>query len=214
MRMRLLVAALTLAGTFAVAQEDMKRFELSPGYAFASTDQVGARSNTSGWDGSLTYNLSHWLGAEADVSGNYYSTSASGAFGGVPVGVSASSSNHAFLFGPRVAARGGKMVPFAHGLLGMNRQSVSVSSNFLTPVNLSAADSAFATALGGGLNYHISPRVGLRTQLDYLLTNHGASAGVPRQNNIRGIGGLVFTFGNSSSLSAKNAQSRPSGGQH
>lgn len=50
----------------------------------------------------------------------------------------------------------------------------------------SVTDSAFAMALGGGLDYNLSPHYGLRLgQFDYLYTGHDMNAVA---NNILGAG--------------------------
>src|SRR2546427_1785439 len=59
-----------------------------------------------------------------------------------------SASDHTFLFGPRVSVSVGKLKPFVHGLFGEARTKGNGSG-------LSISDTAFATALGGGVDYRL-----------------------------------------------------------
>jgi hypothetical protein len=58
-------------------------------------------------------------------------------------------------------------------------------------VSVSGTDNAFASALGGGVEYGVSKHVGVITSADYLMTRHLSAT----QNNLRVSAGLSFRFG-------------------
>jgi hypothetical protein len=72
----------------------------------------------------------------------------------------ASFSEHKYLFGPRVSVSVGKIRPFAEALFGAAHVSVSHSG---------PSDTAFATGLGGGIDYRIIRPIAWRFQGDYVL---------------------------------------------
>ncbi len=88
-----------------------------------------------------------------------------------------------YLFGPRVSVSIGKIRPFAHALFGAGHVNVST-------LGYSASDTAFATALGGGLDYHLVPLLSWRFQGDYLQTRFFGNT----QNNGRFSTGIVLNF--------------------
>src|SRR5262249_52382814 len=101
-----------------------------------------------------------------------------------------------YLFGPRFSYRTEHLTPFIHALFGAAR----VTSN-VTPPPLSAffnrtfSENAFATALGGGLDWNFNKHVSWRMiQAEYLLTRFN-DGGENHQNNIRPATGLVIHFG-------------------
>jgi hypothetical protein len=88
-----------------------------------------------------------------------------------------------YLFGPRVSFSEGRFRPFAHVLIGAAH--LHESGNLF-----SASETDFADAIGGGLDYHLIPRVAWRVQADALQTRfHGE-----RQNDARISTGLVVKF--------------------
>jgi S1-C subfamily serine protease len=100
---------------------------------------------------------------------------------------------------------------FAHALFGANDLSATVKSasvkGFAIP-GLTASDTAFAAAFGGGADSKIAKNLAFRIQADYLLTTHNFSGGVQgvaaHQNNVRASVGIVYSFG------AGNARAEPS----
>jgi len=72
-----------------------------------------------------------------------------------------------------------------HALFGVDRFHVNV-------IGGSGTDSAFAMAIGGGLDVPIKQKFAIRVaQVDWLRTNHFSAA----QNNVRLSTGVVFRFG-------------------
>jgi hypothetical protein len=135
------------------------------GYLYGRTDPgVGDNINMNGWNGSLEGKVFPWVGIVADLSGQYGK---------------ADTSVHSFLFGPRVSVTVGKIRPFANVLFGVARNKA-----------FSATDTSWATAVGGGVDYHLLPVIGWRVQGDFLRTN----AFNDHQSDFRLSTGVVLTF--------------------
>jgi hypothetical protein len=150
------------------------------GYSYASADlNRGNRSSFNGWEGSLEGKVLPFVGIVADFSGHYGTNN----FPSSSTIFHVDGREHNFLFGPRVSASVGKIRPFAHALFGAGRVRVSGQG-------YSASDTAFATALGGGLDYHLIPLLAWRLQGDYLQTRFFGNT----QNNGRFSTGLVLNF--------------------
>jgi hypothetical protein len=222
----LVVFALLFCAVAAFAQDkfDTSKIQVFGGYSLLHADTNGlsgsgadsilgttgtsVNSNFSGWNAEVKYNVNSWLGTVADFSGNY------GTGISLPSGSGLTSapsfSSYSFLFGPEVHHSMGKLRPFAHALFGTNRLSSNSTSaaNLFGTTPTTSADSAFAMALGGGVDYRLSKGFGLRLgQVDYLYTGHnalaysGAMYGTDslgglndHQNNIRFSTGLIFGF--------------------
>jgi len=122
-------------------------------------------ANTNGWEAQATGNLSEYIGVTADFDGHYGN-------GG---------HDYNFLFGPTLSYRTDKLTPFAHVLFGGSHAGARGFS-----------DTAFAWALGGGLDWNWKKRLAIRLgQFDYLQTHFGSTT----QNNFRYSAGVVFRVG-------------------
>jgi Outer membrane protein beta-barrel domain len=163
-----------LSCTAAVAQ-DTPRFQLFGGYSYTHLSGAGGSGSLHGWNAALSGNLTRHLSLVADFAGGYDRSS------GTAVNV------HTFLFGPQVTKRAKRADLFAQALFGVGRAGISASG-------IGASDTAFATALGGGVDVHAGSRVSFRVaQIDYLLTRFGGN----NQNNLRVSTGLVIRWGKS-----------------
>jgi opacity protein-like surface antigen len=142
------------------------RTDLAPGGPFPiglGPPSISA-SNLNGWNGSLEIKLIRWLGGVADCGGNYGSERVVPSCEVIivcPGPFDASAHVHTFLFDPRVSVTRGAVTPFAHALFGGAHTSASGSG-------LSNADTSFAFAMGGGVDFRLVKRVGWRVQGDYL----------------------------------------------
>lgn len=175
MRKILLLLTVIVLSAAAVAQESASKLDVFGGYSYfnGSTSGSAGRFNLNGWNSQASYNFSRWLGATADFGGYY----------GAPFGVSAH--DYTFLFGPTVDFRVPHCTPFAHALFGVERFHATV-------VGGSGSNSAFAMAVGGGLDIPVKGIFAIRAaQLDWLRTNHFNAS----QNNMRLSTGVVFRFG-------------------
>jgi hypothetical protein len=93
-----------------------------------------------------------------------------------------------YLFGPQLRFPG-PVSPFAHFLFGGAHESINPGT---TPVFTSGpTQSAFATALGVGIDIKVLPFLSVRPiQIDYLLTHFNSTT----QNQPRASAGLVLRF--------------------
>ncbi|MHB8526957.1 MAG: hypothetical protein ACYDD2_12470 [Candidatus Acidiferrales bacterium] len=143
------------------------RFNTSPG-----SQNSNSTLNFNGWNASLDVNTFKILGFKADFGGTYAS----------PAGVG--THLYTFLFGPQLNLPTPFVSPFVHALFGGARLGSSAGG-------VSASSTSFASAIGGGIDVHPLPLVGLRLiQADYLTTHFGGT----RQNNIRISAGIVLRF--------------------
>jgi opacity protein-like surface antigen len=216
-----------LACSLSLGQESTPKIQVFGGYSLFHLDSgglnspgldstfgvpvntIGVTSNFNGWDAQVQYNLRPMLGIAADVGGNYgplFNAASGSSISGLP-----SASSYSFLFGPVVQSRTGKARPFVHGLFGVNRLGTSSTSSLVAVSRASlpsASDTAFAMALGGGVDYNLSPKFALRLgQIDYLYTGHNMnnfaadifgpgifSGFASHENNFRISAGVVLRF--------------------
>jgi hypothetical protein len=165
-KLSLLLGLFFLVSLSAHAQGISDKVELFGGYSYLRFDS-SPQVNLNGWELSGQYKFTDWLGGVAAFSGHY----------GSPFGIS--SSVHTFMFGPQVSWPS-RVSPFAHVLIGGARFSAGGGST-----------TAFASAIGGGIDTRIAHRLSWRIiQGDYLITRFGSST----QNNVRVSTGIVFRF--------------------
>jgi hypothetical protein len=134
------------------------------------------RRNFNGVEGSLTYNLSKYVGVQGDVSAHFKSQSFVDVF--TPPGATQTLANEErlwnFMGGVQLKnnRRAARFKPFAHALGGFarytNRQAQTIDIfpqfNFV----IEDRDTSFAMKLGGGLDVRVSERVDIRViQVDY-----------------------------------------------
>jgi hypothetical protein len=143
---------------------------------------VNTKPNLNGWEVSVTYMVFPWLGMEADLSGHY----------GAALGES-TAKFHTYIFGPE-ARWPARVSPYVHLLFGGTHESTSTGNlSGITPYNtvLSSSDTAFACALGGGVDIKAAPFVSVRpVQVDYLMTRFASNT----QSQLRVSAGLVMHF--------------------
>jgi len=176
-RWAMLCGAMLLFAGIASAQDNPK-VEVFGGYSYVHVSVSGenATANMNGGSASISYNVFPWLGAVADFGGYHGGTN--GVNGDV----------YTYLFGPKVAYRYGKFTPFVQALFGGGH--VTAGNNF----NFGSSEDAFATALGGGLDWNATPHIGVRLiQAEYLMTKFTDGLN-DRQNNARISAGVVFRF--------------------
>lgn len=92
-----------------------------------------------------------------------------------------------YLAGPQLRFPG-RVSPFAHFLVGAAHESINTSAGSLT---FGPTQSAFATALGVGIDLKVLPLLSVRPiQIDYLLTHFNSGT----QNQPRVSAGIVVHF--------------------
>ncbi len=183
---RIGIIALSIAFLTTAAAAQIPKGNVFFGYSYLRTDLIsGTHNNLNGWNGSLEGKFLPWIGIVADLSGHYGSAEIPSACtpSGNPCSLSADAKLHSFIFGPRVSVSVGKITPFAHALFGASHITGSVSG-------FSTSDTSFASAYGGGLDYHLVPLVKWRFQADLLHTRFFSDT----QNNVRLSTGIVLHF--------------------
>jgi opacity protein-like surface antigen len=149
--------------------ESPHRVDLFGGYSHTGNYNIGQ----SGWIASANYNLSSFLGVEADLSGNYGSQDLGGAAAILPnVPNSLNSRMHSFNVGPSGTYRSesGKYDAFGHLLFGTSHTNVSAAG-------VGDGSTSFSWVLGGGADYNFTRTWAARAQLDLLRTNFFSRGG-------------------------------------
>lgn len=180
----------------ATSEESSPRVQLFGGYSLLRPDTgglnratldtalnapagtFGSASMFSGWDSQLQFNVTRLLGIVADFGGNYgrlFAASSSSGVTGLP-----RSQTYSLLVGPVVTFHSGKLESFLHGLFGANRLT-NASTTTLTGLRVtslpSSTNTAFAAAVGAGVDFNVWRRIGVRAaQIDYLWTGHDMNA--------------------------------------
>ncbi len=166
-----------------VASSQVPSGNVFVGYSYYNADLSSlGRSGLNGWNGSLEGKVLPWVGIVADFSGHYGSEDVPRACitpGSCP-NISINIHETDFLLGPRVSVSVGKIRPFAEALFGGGHINT----------NGAGSDTTFATALGGGIDYHLIPLVAWRLQGDYVQTRFFSTT----QNNVRLSTGIVLRF--------------------
>lgn len=189
MRVLASISAFLFAALLSAVPSRAQKIELFGGYSFVRAPvtsvspilcpATGCPPNTqhlnlNGWEASGAVKVFGPLGLAADFSDT------SGSFQG------ANARLKTYLFGPQIRLPG-PVSPFAHFLLGGAHQSINSGTSFLG----GPAQSAFATALGVGLDLKVLPFISIRPiQFDYLLTHFNSA----NQSQPRVSAGIVVHF--------------------
>jgi opacity protein-like surface antigen len=184
--MKSFCAILGLLMVFSVstlAQEKAPIFEGFGGYSYVRVNATDLKANTNGWDGQAALNVTHWLGIVADVSGVYGSPTVQGTQVNIRI--------YSYMFGPRFSYRkNARVTPFGHALFGQGRLYVTVPG--LPPQNNPPVNTAFAMAVGGGVDVKLAEHIAFRVgQFEWLRTGFSSQT----QNNLRFSTGIVFRLG-------------------
>jgi hypothetical protein len=174
------IGALLLTSTAASAQEtSTSKYEAGLNYSWLHVNSGNLDLQRTGNGGSayFEYNLNSTVGLVADFGG-YANTRA-----GIEDTVTT------YMAGPRLNWRHSRLNPYAQFLFG-------AAHAWNSPAGLSISSNAFATAAGGGLDYNWSRLISIKPiQLEYVMTQIGASGSASRQNDVRYSAGVVFKFG-------------------
>jgi len=146
--------------------QNYSRGEVFGGYSLLNGDTF---SNASGINVSVMGNVRPWFGLKADLSAHYKTV-----FG-------ASAREYNVVFGPQFSHQFSRFTTFAHAMGGFARVSADGGGS----------DTGEAWILGGGADYSINSRFGIRlVQADY----HGDKLFNNTQRDFRYSGGVVFKF--------------------
>lgn len=200
MRKTVVLVAVLLLPLVVIGQDEPKA-EIFGGYSYVRNSS----NSFHGWEGQATAYVGRYFGVTGDVSGHYRTAVAF-----APVtGVSASADQrlYYFLFGPTVTARFDKHSVFAHALFGGAHSSLGAGINLPIIGGVStdvSSATAFAMALGGGVDFGLSPNFAIRpAQVDYIytrfdsidaLTTGLSSSASGHQNSFRYSAGVVIRF--------------------
>lgn len=163
-----------LCSIFSVGQDEYKKAEVFGGYQYTHVDfGSGAGSGEfNGWNGAVSGFVTKNFGVTADFAGAYKTIS------GVDFKL------HSYMFGPTLRVPGEKGTPFVHALFGGAHANAGVGG-------VSGSDSAFAYALGGGVDLNPSDKFAIRVlQLDFVGTRFSGE----NQHHIRLCAGIVLRF--------------------
>ncbi len=184
MRKLLFIAALMLALPVLAQAQEYPRSEIFGGYSYLHGDDDAGGIDLHGWNASFNQNIVKWAGIKADFSGHYGDVTL------IP-GLRADVNAHLFLVGPHFAVRKiERVTPFVHALFGVVRTDLT----YFDPTGkITQRDSAFAMALGGGLDIKLHNNLAVRLfQTDYVLTRFDDN----NQHNFRVSTGLVLRLDN------------------
>ncbi|HKF06176.1 MAG TPA: hypothetical protein VKB49_27920 [Candidatus Sulfotelmatobacter sp.] len=152
------------------------------GYSYYNANVGGDRTSLNGWNGSVEGKFLPFIGVVADFGGYYGSQNFTTCTTPILdcVIIHNNFTEHNYLFGPRASFSIGKIRPFGEVLIGAGH----------IHINGGGSDTAFATAVGGGIDYKLVHLLYLRVAGDYI---HTDLLNIP-QNNVRISTGLAFHF--------------------
>jgi opacity protein-like surface antigen len=150
------------------------------GEAYLGWTHVTGDVGKNGWDLSATKNFGAHFAAEGEAFGAYGNTTL--------VTIEAKEHEYGFLAGGKVLfdTRSTKFTPWAHLLLGVGHTGLDTN----VP-DANNSDTAFAWALGGGIDYAIIHNVSARGKADIYHTSYFDTG----DTHVRWGIGLVYVFG-------------------
>jgi opacity protein-like surface antigen len=224
---RLAVAALALIillSSSAFAQNSTPKVEIFGGYSLLRADAGGLTgsaldsalgqpsgtfrvpTNFNGWNAEVQINLRGRLGVVADFAKHSGQALTSP---NINLSQLPNSNDYSLLFGPVFSYDVGRITLFVHGLAGFDRSHLGAGSvPGLFGRSAAVTDRALAWAVGGGLDFKVSPHLSLRpAQADFFYTGHDLTAiyaasyrpGLlpnlaSHENNVRFAAGIVIKF--------------------
>jgi opacity protein-like surface antigen len=161
------------------AAQTFPRTEISGGYQFvtfsvpAADGEDDTESIPKGWYFEVAGNLNPMIGLVFQVGGNYKTVEESVTVGGGTLTAEADLDIYQFLGGVRLNARDNpRLVPYGHLLAGAINGSVELTTTSTIPgiPAFSEEDSStnFGLLFGGGVNFGVTERTGIRFGVDYL----------------------------------------------
>ena len=178
-----LAAAFALGSSPSAHAQDTPKWEIFGGYSYMRSNIIvsGTPFNLNGGSGSIAYNLSSWFGLVGDIGVTHQ-----GAVAARPFSLTITT----YQFGPRVSWRNHSHVtPYAQILFGGGHAGGTLYTTSL------GTNNDFNFSVGGGLDWKVSHRFGLRlAQVEYLHTQF-LNGSNNSQNSFRLSTGVVFNFG-------------------
>ncbi len=210
MRNSLIVLIAVSLFAMAAAAQDVPRGEVYLGYTYVRLNEGPTNVpsvSANGGGGQVGFNFGKWVGLIADIGAVH-----NGNVGGYQLDTTLTN----FLFGPRISFRSGsRWTPYFQSLFGgvYGATSYQITVPAGTPIvnpliatttttavtaRIGASQTAFAMAVGGGLDVKASKAISYRLiGLDYYMTRLQSfrSGNDNNQNNLRLTTGFNFTFG-------------------
>jgi opacity protein-like surface antigen len=194
MKKLVLVAVFLLGFSVMTMAQDVPKIEVFGGYSLVLMDTStalkhsgfeGMDLNLNGWNSSIAFNGSKYLGFVAEFGGSY------GTVGyeqrNQPPYSWSDISLYSILIGPKFTMYRGAVAPFVQTLFGLAHIKGTESGETYT-------ENDFAMALGGGLDVHLNDMVSLRpVQLDYFATRGSLTGDFA--DHLRFSTGIVFKLG-------------------
>jgi opacity protein-like surface antigen len=198
----LLMALVSAPAALAQSSDDFKRYEFYGGYAYqrvnnnaatirAAEGPISSREFASrdkaynGFSAEFNQNIWRHVGLVTSFTGVYDSTPFVNHLTGF---FTAKARRYDLLFGPRYNFRLGRFNPFVEGMAGFEHLRVTYGDG---EPNSRVTDTAFAMALGGGIDVHLSEHFDIRAiQADYVPTFFNGT----HQNNYRVGAGVKVKF--------------------
>ena len=172
--------------------------EFYGGFSYASLRLPGltSRKHSIGWSTGVTGNLTKYFGITADFAGLYKPKCAENDVECFVELLRATEitnySSYQFLAGPQFRAPGKRFNGFVHALFGGVRSKASLLSVATGVKTEFTSGPNFAMAYGGGLDWNLSPEIGVRVfQFDYIPSRNNNTW----RHDFRIQGGVVFRFG-------------------
>ena len=194
MRNLLLISLFCVLCTLSAMSQDTPRVEVFGGYSLLHDGNASA--SFQGWNASSTAYVNRWFGITADFSGHYSTTNTSFLVApGVPEEVRTTQRIHTFMFGPHLAYRKSRYVPFGQALFGVNHTggNLSVTCSLCSSVGgFFPSSNTFSMALGGGMDIAVGHGISVRpVQAEYILRRISSF----NDNQFRYSTGVVFRLG-------------------
>ncbi|MGE0129805.1 MAG: outer membrane protein [Blastocatellales bacterium] len=187
-----------LFGGYSYLRTDSEDIDLVAGNQVTTTRRHGG--NLNGFNLSANYNPAKWLGIVIDFSGHYGSIDNTVIVPGTVNATFGVRTNlHTLLGGPQFAWRGDNTTFFVRALAGVGFQDQTLT---LGGQKIADDRTAFAAAVGGGVDIKLTDTISLRAaQVEYLLTRFGDQnitingqrlSASDTQHNLRISTGFVF----------------------
>jgi opacity protein-like surface antigen len=192
----LLIALICAPAAFAQQSRDYSFYEFYVGYAHErannnadkfdrngtatingkTVDFVSENVGLNGFNAEFNQNVTRHIGIVTSFTGTYNTTGYFDVKSGKTFDVRVQ--RYDLMAGPRYNWRPGGVVPFVHGLFGISH----VHADFGDVFGKSRSDTAFAMAIGGGLDVHAGDHLDVRAvQVDWVPTFFNGQ----RQDNLR-----------------------------
>ena len=178
-----LLLSLSLLLGFSASAQDSKA-DVYVGYQYTRQMYTpGTTFNMNGGVGQIAFYPTSWFGIVGEISGS--------AVGSIHGFTGSGGTLYSYMGGPRLAFRHGPFQPYVQGLFGLGQLDTTLQARLG-----SASSTAFATAIGGGLDVKLGRHFAVRAiQGDYFLTRFTNPLNARfSQNNFRLSTGLVLRF--------------------